>query len=84
MIFDGILNIPSVQAELILECLDLCKKYKEECADLGPSKPLPPLPLMMQVYKCTSIEDYLLETVKRIRARYFLIIVIKLQYNIQY
>jgi hypothetical protein len=59
----------TLKAELILECLDICKIYKKDCSTVIPPNPLPPLPLLMQSYKCCSIEEFLLETIKRIRAR---------------
>ncbi|XP_016840721.1 WD repeat-containing protein 3 [Nasonia vitripennis] len=58
-------------AELILECLDICKAYKEECSTVVPPNPMPPLPLLMQAYKCNTVEEFLLETIKRVRASDF-------------
>ena len=58
-----------LQAELIMECIDISKEFKEQLLTIDPSKAAPPLPLQMQMYQCESVEDYLLETLKRIRAR---------------
>ncbi|XP_033226302.1 WD repeat-containing protein 3 [Belonocnema kinseyi] len=55
-------------AELIMECIEISKEYKEQELSIDPSKPTPPLPLQMQMYQCDSVEDYLLEILKRIRA----------------
>ncbi|XP_043273092.1 WD repeat-containing protein 3 [Venturia canescens] len=55
-------------AELILECLDVCKDYREELANVVPPNPPPALPLLMQAYNCTTNEEFLLETFKRVRA----------------
>ncbi|XP_058809971.1 WD repeat-containing protein 3 [Phymastichus coffea] len=54
-------------AELILECLDVCKKYKEECSFITSSKTMPALPPLMQAYKCKNVEEFLLETIKRVK-----------------
>lgn len=56
-------------AELILECLDVTKEYKEQLANVTPPNPPPALPLIMQAYNCSSTEEYLLETLRRVRAR---------------
>ncbi|XP_011505302.1 PREDICTED: WD repeat-containing protein 3 [Ceratosolen solmsi marchali] len=58
-------------AELILECLDICKKYKEDCLNVTSPNTIPPLPLLMQSYKCNTIEEFLLETIKRVHASDF-------------
>lgn len=55
-------------ADLILECIELSKEYEEQLQTIVPPNPPPPLPLQMQMYQCETVEDYLLETVKRIRA----------------
>lgn len=57
------------QAELILECLEVSKQYETELSIAVLNDKAPPLPLLMQAYNCTSTEDFLLETFKRIRAR---------------
>ncbi|XP_072756737.1 WD repeat-containing protein 3 [Anoplolepis gracilipes] len=54
-------------AELILECLEVSKQYEAELST-AVSNDKPPLPLLMQAYNCTSTEDFLLETFKRVRA----------------
>ncbi|CAK9814890.1 WD repeat-containing protein 3 [Anthophora quadrimaculata] len=54
-------------AELILECLDVSKNYNEQLSKATINK-MPAIPLQMQANNCTSTEDYLLETLKRIRA----------------
>ncbi|KAG7200923.1 hypothetical protein KM043_003284 [Ampulex compressa] len=53
-------------AELILECLEISKTYKEQLS--GNDSSVVAIPLLMQAYNCTTIEDFLLETVKRVRA----------------
>ncbi|XP_046466507.1 WD repeat-containing protein 3 [Neodiprion pinetum] len=55
-------------AELILECLEVSKQYEEQLAEVVPANPLPPVPPLMQAYSCSTTEDFLLETVKRVRA----------------
>ncbi|XP_015110704.1 WD repeat-containing protein 3 [Diachasma alloeum] len=55
-------------AELILECLDISKAYNEELERVVPPNAPPAPPLLMQAYNCTTSEEYLLETLKRIRA----------------
>ncbi|XP_051168179.1 WD repeat-containing protein 3 [Leptopilina boulardi] len=55
-------------ADLLLECIELSKEYEEQLKTIVPPNPPPPLPLQMQMYQCETVEDYLLETVKRIRA----------------
>lgn len=55
-------------ADLLLECIELSKEYEEQLLAVEPPNPPPPLPLQMQMYQCETVEDYLLETVKRIRA----------------
>ncbi|KOC59058.1 WD repeat-containing protein 3 [Habropoda laboriosa] len=54
-------------AELILECLDVSKEYNEQLLKATINN-IPVIPLQMQANNCTSTEDYLLETFKRIRA----------------
>ncbi|CAK9807252.1 WD repeat-containing protein 3 [Anthophora plagiata] len=54
-------------AELILECLDVSKNYNEQLSKATINK-MPDVPLQMQAHNCTSTEDYLLETLKRVRA----------------
>ncbi|XP_011643743.1 WD repeat-containing protein 3 isoform X1 [Pogonomyrmex barbatus] len=53
-------------AELILECLEISNQYEMELSK--GTEQAPPLPLLMQAYNCTSTEEFLLETFKRIRA----------------
>lgn len=55
-------------AELILECLEISKAYNEELEKVGPNNPPPALPLLMQALNCKTAEEYLLETLKRVRA----------------
>ncbi|CAB0031210.1 unnamed protein product [Trichogramma brassicae] len=55
-------------AELIIECLDLCEEYEESCANVVPPNPMPPLPLLMQSYKCQNVNEYFIATFKRVRA----------------
>lgn len=57
------------QAELILECLEISNQYEAELSKADSADKAPPLPLLMQAYNCTSTEDFLLETFKRVRAR---------------
>ena len=57
-------------AELIMECLDVSAEYNEQLSKTvaaGIDK-APPVPLQMQAYNCETIDDYFLETIKRIRA----------------
>ncbi|KAJ8683692.1 hypothetical protein QAD02_019484 [Eretmocerus hayati] len=53
--------------ELILECLEVCKSYQEECSGVGPSHPMPPLPPIVETYGYRSIEEYVMGTLKHIR-----------------
>ena len=53
---------------MILECLDVSKEYNEQLSK-AIAGITPPIPLQMEAYNCTNTEDYLLETVKRIRGR---------------
>ncbi|OAD59414.1 WD repeat-containing protein 3 [Eufriesea mexicana] len=53
-------------AELILECLNISKEYNEQLSKVTANK-IPAIPLQMQAYNCTNTDDYLLETIKRIR-----------------
>ncbi|XP_012526680.1 WD repeat-containing protein 3 [Monomorium pharaonis] len=55
-------------AELILEGLEVCKEYETELSKTVSTDKAPPLPLLMQAYDCTSTEDFLIETFKRVRA----------------
>uniref|UniRef100_A0A0C9R4Q1 Wdr3 protein n=1 Tax=Fopius arisanus TaxID=64838 RepID=A0A0C9R4Q1_9HYME len=55
-------------AELILECIDVSKAYNEECERVLPPNAPPALPLLMQALNCKTTEEYLLETLKRVRA----------------
>lgn len=57
------------QAELILECLEITKEYEEELSKVTSANGVPALPLLVQGYNCANIEDFLLETFKRVRAR---------------
>ncbi|KAL0112869.1 hypothetical protein PUN28_012250 [Cardiocondyla obscurior] len=53
-------------AELILECLEICTQYEAELNKVTDKAPA--LPILMQAYNCTTTEDFLLETFKRVRA----------------
>lgn len=57
----------NIQAELILECLDISKEYNEQLSKTTDKAPV--IPLQMQAYNCTNTEDYLLEIIKQIRGR---------------
>lgn len=64
------------QAESILECLEVCEKYKEQLADHAALQaastqalPLPTAPPLMQALNVSTPNDYFLETIKRIRTR---------------
>lgn len=64
------------QAESILECLEVCKKYEEMLdehatiqAASGQTIPPPALHPLMMAYNASSTLDFFLETVKRIRSR---------------
>ncbi|KAI4471001.1 wd repeat containing protein 3 wdr3 [Holotrichia oblita] len=75
------LNLPSKKtvgsekaAESILECLEVCEKYKEQLADHAALQaastqalPLPTAPPLMQALNVSTPNDYFLETIKRIR-----------------
>ncbi|CAH0548156.1 unnamed protein product [Brassicogethes aeneus] len=61
-------------AESILECLEVCEKYKEQLAEhealQAASSQVLPLPLpppLMQAFNAQTPDDFLLETIKRIR-----------------
>ncbi|GJQ79396.1 hypothetical protein Trydic_g16255 [Trypoxylus dichotomus] len=76
------LNLPSKKtigsekaAESILECLEICEKYREQLAEHAAlqaattqSLPLPPVPPLMQALNVSTLNDFLMETIKRIRA----------------
>nr|XP_022909858.1 WD repeat-containing protein 3-like [Onthophagus taurus] len=76
------LNLPSKKtigsekgAESILECLEICEKYKELLAEhaslqaaSSQSLPLPQPPPLMQALNVSTPNDFLLETVRRIRS----------------
>ncbi|XP_063985414.1 WD repeat-containing protein 3 [Diachasmimorpha longicaudata] len=55
-------------AELILECLEVSKAYNEELEKVVPPNVPPTPPPLMQAYNCRTSEEYLLETLKKIRA----------------
>lgn len=55
-------------AELILECLEISKEYETELSKAVSADKPPPLPLLMQACDCTSTEDFMIETFKRVRA----------------
>ncbi|XP_044270413.1 WD repeat-containing protein 3 [Tribolium madens] len=75
------LNLPSKKtvgsekaADSILECLEICEKYKEQLAEhealqAASSRTLPPPqpPLLMQALNVSTPDDFLLETIRRIR-----------------
>ncbi|XP_020288110.1 WD repeat-containing protein 3 [Pseudomyrmex gracilis] len=52
-------------AELILECLEVSKQFETELSKSEGKTPV--LPLLMQAYNCTTTQDFLLETFKRVR-----------------
>lgn len=76
------LNLPSKKtvgsekaAENILECLEVSKQYKEQLMEYdalqaasSQTLPVPVPPPLMLVLNVTTIEDYFLETIKRIRS----------------
>lgn len=54
----------------------MCEKYREQLSDHAATQaaskesiPAPTPPLIMQAYNVTTPEDFLLETLKRIRSR---------------
>ncbi|KAI8435791.1 hypothetical protein MSG28_004019 [Choristoneura fumiferana] len=53
-------------ADSITECLQICVEYKKEREEAR-GQPVAP-PLLMAAYNCSSEEDFLLETLRRIRA----------------
>lgn len=62
-------------AENILECLEVFQQYSEHLqehaalqSDSRQVVPLPQLPLIMEAYKVTTLDDYLLEILRIIRA----------------
>lgn len=75
------LNLPSKKtigseksAESIMECLEVCEKYKEQLSEhatlqASSNQPvaLPAVPLLMQAFSASTPEDFVLETIKRIR-----------------
>ncbi|CAG9763288.1 unnamed protein product [Ceutorhynchus assimilis] len=75
------LNLPSRRtigseraAESILECLEVNEKYREQLAEhdalqaaSSQTLPLPAPPLLMQAFNATNPDDFLLETIRRIR-----------------
>ncbi|KAF5296186.1 hypothetical protein FQA39_LY12640 [Lamprigera yunnana] len=76
------LNLPSKKtigsekgAENILECLEICEKYQEQLEEqaalqVNSTQPIPPPHLhpLMQAYDVTTAQDFLFETINRIRA----------------
>ncbi|KAL3284711.1 hypothetical protein HHI36_018859 [Cryptolaemus montrouzieri] len=76
------LNLPSKKtigseraAESILECLTICEQYRQQLAEHEALQaassqviPAPVPPLIMQAYKVTTVEDFILETIRRIRS----------------
>ena len=56
-------------AELILECLYVSKEYREKLLSVVKPNPLPELPLLMKAYNCKTTDEFLLATLKRVRAR---------------
>lgn len=54
-------------ADLILECLEVSKIYNEELSNSLPPAAPPALPLIMRAFGCDTTEDYLIETLKKIR-----------------
>ncbi|CAG9855714.1 unnamed protein product [Phyllotreta striolata] len=75
------LNLPSKKtigsekaAESILECLEICEKYKEQLAEHAAHQaassqtlPIPNPPPLMMALQVSTPDDFLLETLKRIR-----------------
>ncbi|XP_050431999.1 WD repeat-containing protein 3 [Adelges cooleyi] len=56
-------------AELLLECLNVIKEYKDACAQSESKETaLPSLPLIMSAFNVKTTDDYLLEIIKRIRS----------------
>jgi len=49
-----------------LECLEISNQYEMEL--IKAFAKVPPLPLLMQGYNCTSTEEFLVKTFKRVRA----------------
>lgn len=56
-----------VQADSILECLQIGAEYKSELKEARGQTVQPPV--LMIAYNCTTPEDFLVETLKRIRSR---------------
>lgn len=80
----GEINLPSRKtvgsekgAEQILEALEVCKdysvlleEYRKKKLVSGKKKALKPaVPLLMTAYKTTTVEDFLIEILARIRSR---------------
>nr|CAD7572339.1 unnamed protein product [Timema californicum] len=74
----GNLNLPSKKtvgseraAEQLLECLEVCQEYREQLLEHSQmsksSKKPPPPPAIMTAYKVSTPDDFLLETLARIR-----------------
>lgn len=63
-------------AESILECLEICENYKEQLEEHNSLQddskdilPKPALHPLMQAYGASSGEDFMVETLRRIRTR---------------
>ncbi|KAK9880788.1 hypothetical protein WA026_013117 [Henosepilachna vigintioctopunctata] len=76
------LNLPSKKtvgsekaAENILECLEICEQYRQQLAEHKALQAAstqviaaPQAPLLMQAFKVSTPDDFLLETIRRIRS----------------
>lgn len=51
-----------------MECLSVGAEYRRELGEARGAAV--PVPLLMAAYSCATPEDFLVETVKRIRSRY--------------
>lgn len=63
-------------AESILECLEICAGYSEQLVEYQNEQdeskdvlPKPPLHPLMQAFQVNTAEDFMLETLRRIRTR---------------
>lgn len=64
-------HICMVQAELLLECLEVGGEYRAaELESKKNDRKPPPPPAIMAAFNCTSADDYLLEVISRIKARF--------------
>lgn len=60
----------NLKAELLLECLNTIKEYKDTLLEnQNKGLEIPSIPLIMAAFNVKTTDDYLLEIIKRIRSR---------------